>query len=100
MTLSQHDDEHLFKYCQVIGIFHVDVIHNVEGAAQHPVLKEVLWVHQFRCDKSYRAGFKQKHLHRLKFLPSNDDSNFVFLDPDEVIHASHLILLWGHRGIS
>ena len=67
------------------------MIHNVEGAAQHPVLKEVLWVHQFRRDKSYRAGFKQKHLHHLEFLPSNVDSNFGFLDPDEVINASHLI---------
>ena len=75
----------------VIGIFHVDVIHNVEGAAQHPVSKEVLWVCWFRHDKSYRVGFKQKHLHRLEFLPSNDDSNFGFLDPDEVIRTSHLI---------
>ena len=91
MTLSWHDDEHLFEYCRVIGIFHIDVIHNVEGAAQHPVLKEVLWVHWFRHDKSYQVGFKQKHLHHLEFLPSNDDSKFGFLDPDEVIHASHLI---------
>ena len=53
MTLSQHDDDHPFEYCRVIGIFHVDVIHNVEGAAQHPVSKEVLWVCRFRCDKSY-----------------------------------------------
>ena len=64
---------------------------HVEGAVQHPVSKEVLWVRRFRHDKSYRAGFKQKHLHHVEFLPSNDDSNFGFLDPDEVIHASHLI---------
>ena len=29
--------------------------------------------------------------HRLEFLPSNDDSAFGFLDPDEVIRACHLI---------
>jgi hypothetical protein len=91
MSLSRHDDEHPFEYCRVIGIFHVDVIHNVEGSTQHPVSKEVLWVRRFRRDKSYRAGFKQKRLHRLEFLPSNDDSAFGFLDPDEVIRASHLI---------
>jgi hypothetical protein len=51
----------------------------------------VLWVRRFRHDKSYRAGFKQKCLHRLEFVPSNDDSAFGFLDPDEVIRASHLI---------
>ena len=59
MTLSRHDDDHPFKYARVIGIFHVDVIHGVEGATQHPVSKEVLWVRRFRRDESYRAGFKQ-----------------------------------------
>ena len=91
MTLSRHDDDHPFEYARVIGIFHVDVIHGVEGATQHPVSKEVLWVRRFRCDESYRAGFKQKRLHRLEFLSSADDSAFGFLDPDEVIRASHLI---------
>ena len=67
------------------------MIHKVEGAAQHPVSKEVLWVCRFRCDKSYQAGFKQRHLHRLEFLSSDDNSNFGFLDPDELIRASHLI---------
>jgi hypothetical protein len=91
MTLSRHDDDHPFEYARVIGIFHVDVIHGVEGATQHPVSKEVLWVRWFRRDKSYRAGFKQKRLHRLEFISSADDSAFGFLDPDEVIRASHLI---------
>jgi hypothetical protein len=67
------------------------VIHGVEGATQHPVSKEVLWVRRFRRDKSYRAGFMQKRLHRLEFLSSGNDSAFGFLDPDEVIRASHLI---------
>ena len=93
MTLSRHDDDddHPFEYARVIGIFHVDVIHGVEGATQHPVSKEVLWVRRFRRDKSYRAGFKPKRLHRLEFLSSADAFAFGFLDPDEVIRASHLI---------
>ena len=57
----------------------------------------MLWVHRFRRDKSYRAGFKQKCLHHLEFLPSNDDSAFGFLDPDEVICASHLIPAFCYR---
>jgi hypothetical protein len=99
MMLSRHDDNHAFEYARVIGIFHVDVIHNVEGGvAQHPVSKELLWVRRFRRDKSYRAGFKQKRLHRLEFLPSDDDSAFGFLDPDEVIRASHLIPAFRYGG--
>jgi hypothetical protein len=91
MTLSRHDDDHPFEYARVIGIFHVDVIHNVEGATQNPVSKEVLWVRWFRRDKSYLAGFQKKGLHRLEFLSSAEDCAFGFLDPDEVIRASHLI---------
>ena len=39
----------------------------------------------------WQAGFKQKRLHRLEFISSTDDSAFGFMDPDEVIRASHLI---------
>jgi len=96
MTLSRHDNDHPFEYARVIGIFHVDVIHGVEGATQHPISKEVLWVRRFRRDRSYRAGFQQKRLHRLEFISSRDDSAFGFLDPDEVIRASHLIPAFSH----
>ncbi|KAF9472386.1 hypothetical protein BDN70DRAFT_900592 [Pholiota conissans] len=92
MILSRNNDGHPFEYGRVISVFHVEVIHNVEGAGPSiPVSKEVLWVHWFKRDASYRAGFKQKRLHRLEFLPSNNPAAFGFLDPDEVIRAVHLI---------
>lgn len=94
MVLSRNDDDHPFEYGRVIGIFHMDVkLNGGEGweGTQNPVSKEVLWVRWFKRDRSYRAGFKQKRLHRLEFLPSTDDAAFGFLDPDEVIRGSHLI---------
>ncbi|KAJ7151509.1 hypothetical protein C8R46DRAFT_1229045 [Mycena filopes] len=92
MTLApEGDTSHPFSYRRIIGIFHVEVLHNVPGASRVPELVEVLWVRNFRVDKSYRAGFKAKRLHRLEFLPEGDPNAFSFLHPDEVIRGAHLI---------
>jgi len=98
MTLSRRDPDHPFEYGRVIGVFHVDVIHNKEGASKAPVSKEVLWVRWFRRDHTFAAGFKKKRLHRLEFYPSDDPLAFGFLDPDEVIRAAHLIPAFRYGG--
>lgn len=86
MTLGPEDDSsHPFAYARIIGIFHVDVIHNVPGATSTPTSLEVLWVRRFQRDTSYRAGFTRKRLHRLQFFPERDPIAFGFLNPDEVI---------------
>ncbi|KAK7064901.1 hypothetical protein R3P38DRAFT_3302318 [Favolaschia claudopus] len=97
MTLGPEDDtSHPFSYCRVLGIFHVDVVHNVTGASKVPTTVEVLWVRRFRRDTSYRAGFKAKRLHRLQFLPGDSPDAFGFLNPDEVIRGVHLIPAFAH----
>ncbi|KAG5638429.1 hypothetical protein H0H81_012646 [Sphagnurus paluster] len=97
MTLAAEEDlDHPFRYAQVIGIFHVDVILNAPGQSQTPVSKEVLWVRWFKYDKSYRAGFQQRRLHCIHFTPSEEPDAFGFLDPDEVIRGAHLIPAFQH----
>ncbi|KAJ7909336.1 hypothetical protein B0H13DRAFT_2330506 [Mycena leptocephala] len=92
MTLAPvGDTSHPFAYARIVGIFHVEVVHNVPGASQVPKLIEVLWIRNFRIDTSFRAGFKAKRLYHLEFLPAEDPNAFSFLDPDEVIRGSHLI---------
>lgn len=93
MILSRDDEDHPFEYVCVISIFHVDVVHNVEGLGPlpPPTSKEVLWVRWFKRDTSYKAGFERKWLHKIQFLPLDDPATFGFLDPDEVIRAAHLI---------
>ncbi|KAJ7503571.1 hypothetical protein B0H11DRAFT_1710596, partial [Mycena galericulata] len=92
MTLSPEDDtSHPFSYARILGVFHVDVVHNIPGASPVPTSIEVLWVRNFRRDTSFRAGFKAKRLHRLEFLPGTHPDAFGFLNPDEVIRGAHLI---------
>ena len=51
---------------------------------------------EFRIDKSFRAGFKAKRLHRLEFMPMDDPNAVSFLNRDEVIRGSHLIPEFHH----
>lgn len=85
------DSAHPFDYARIVGIFHVDIVHNVPGASATPVSKEVLWVRWFRHDSRYQAGFKRKRLHRVRFVSATDPNAFGFLNPDEVIRGAHLI---------
>ena len=88
MTLSQ-DGEHLYTYAQVLSMFKLDVLHGPTMADE--VRMDVLWVHWFKIDKSYRAGWKAKWLYQLKYVPPLNNSASSFLDPDNIIHGSHVI---------
>jgi hypothetical protein len=96
MLAPEGDTSHPFSYARIIGIFHVDVVHNVPGATTVPTSIEVLWIRRFRRDTTFRAGFKAKCLHRLQFLPTDDPNAFGFLSPDEVIRGAHLIPAFHH----
>ncbi|KAJ7883868.1 hypothetical protein B0H14DRAFT_3857221 [Mycena olivaceomarginata] len=97
MTLAPEDDtSHPFSYFRILGVFHVDVVHNIPDATKFPTSIEVLWVRRLRRDTTYRAGFKAKRLHRLQFVPGDDPTAFGFLNPDEVIRGVHLIPAFAH----
>ncbi|KAJ7805433.1 hypothetical protein B0H13DRAFT_2387735 [Mycena leptocephala] len=35
-----------------------------------------LWVRRFRLDRTFKGGFKRKHLHRIEFLPESDPTAY------------------------
>lgn len=85
-----------FAYAQIIGIFHADVVDNTAGPDTKPEPMQFLWVRRYRIDKTFRAGFKRKRLHRLSFLPDTDPNAFGFLNPDEVIRGAHIVPAFAH----
>jgi hypothetical protein len=98
MTLAPEDahGDHPFSYARILGVFHCDVVHNNNGTLTTPVPVNFLWVRRFRLDRSFKGGFKRKRLHRIEFLPDSDPDAYGFVDPDEVIRASHLIPAFAH----
>lgn len=105
MLARETDDEesleplHPFEYARIIGIFHVDIIHQAPGENMPTTtLLEIVWVRRFRLDTRYSAGFKKRRLHRLEFLPSSDPDAFGFVHPDEIIRGAHLIPAFHYGG--
>ena len=88
---------HPYWYARVVGIFHVDIIHNGSPNAQRI---DFLWVRSFARDISFNAGWTAQRLHRVGFFNANDESEsasaFGFLDPSVVIRSVHMIPAFAH----
>ena len=99
MVLSREDEEdpnkkHPYWYARVIGIFHAQVRHvGPTSKSSEPQKMEFLWVRWFGRDLHHRAGWKAKRLHRVGF---DEQEQFGFLDPSEVIRGAHLIPAFAH----
>lgn len=103
MVLSCEDEEdmdkqHPYWYARVIGIFHANVQHRdarvgPASRCSEPQKMEFLWVRWFGRDLHHRAGWKAKRLHRIGF---DEQDQFGFLDPNDVIRGVHLIPAFAH----
>jgi len=97
-----HEDEgehrgHPYWYGRILNIFHTFVIHR-GSANEAPQQIDLLWVRWFGRDLLHSAGWKAKRLHRIGFIPADNDGAFGFLDPQNVVRAIHLIpaFAYGH----
>jgi hypothetical protein len=104
MLLSHEDpneeiDAHPYWYARVVGIFHVDIIHNgPKSTSPERQRIDFLWVRWFGQDVSFKAGWTAQRLHRVGFLNANSvgSSAFGFLDPSMVIRSVHVIPVFAH----
>lgn len=94
MYASDTSSPHQYLYTRIIGIFHVNVYRtgaDICGADDtEPIKLSVLWVRWFDLDARAPGGFKRCRLHRLKWA-ATDDEPYGFIDPEDVLRASHLI---------
>ncbi|KAL1697711.1 hypothetical protein EV121DRAFT_219134 [Schizophyllum commune] len=91
-VLSRNDDTHPFWYARVLGIFHVNVLdESGPSPCRAPVSVPILWVRWYNFDNAHRSGWAERRLHRIGFVPGNGADAFNFINPAEVVRASHLI---------
>ena len=94
MVLSHEDDPqaHPYWYAQVLGIFHLRVLHLNPSAMNRSVQHmEVLWIQWFGLVPGHQFGSEMARLPKIGFVPDTDPLAFGFLDPSLVIRATHLI---------
>ncbi|KAK0473838.1 hypothetical protein EDD18DRAFT_1091597, partial [Armillaria luteobubalina] len=98
---SSDDQSHSYLYARVIGIFHVIVqlVGTWNSSSKNNSAKkmEFLWVHWYSFDTAISSGFKARCLPCLGFLSEDDPEAFGFIDPRDVICASHIVLAY-HYG--
>ncbi|KAF7973294.1 hypothetical protein HWV62_15675 [Athelia sp. TMB] len=94
MVLSVDEDKaaHPYHYARIIGVFHVNVMYTgtipVDFRAR-PL--EFLWVRWFERVDNGPCGWTNSTLDRLQFPPMTHESSFSFLDPADVLQASHIV---------
>lgn len=88
-----NSDTHSYAYARVIGIYHVNVIYAGARRADYtPHRMEFLWVRWYEHDTSAATGgWASNKLDRLRFPPMSRDDAFGFLDPTDVLRATHII---------
>lgn len=94
MVLSDESDSttsHPFKYAQVLGIYHTNVVYVGPGMVDYqPRRMEFLWVRWYEST-GMRAGWRNHRLDRIRFPPMSTDDAFGFVDPTDVLRACHII---------
>ena len=97
MVLSDSDDEndsatgHHFKYAQVLGIYHVNVIYVGPGMIDYqPHRMEYLWVRWYQST-GVQTGWDSRKLDRIRFFPMSSADAFGFVNPADVLRACHLV---------
>ncbi|VDC05387.1 unnamed protein product [Peniophora sp. CBMAI 1063] len=90
---------HPYMYAQVIAIFHLRATyHGDKPASKKEELYNVLWVRWMMLDPAHKGGFRAKRLYRVGFVPygNPDVEPFGFIDPADVLRASHMIPAFAH----
>lgn len=95
MLLSGSDgNNHPFSYARVLGIFHANIIYSGPGSKDFRSRRiEFLWVRWFEVMQncSTAVGWDHCHLDTVRFLPMANEDAFGFVDPSDVLRASHII---------
>jgi hypothetical protein len=84
-------DSHPYCYARVLGIYHANVIYSGPESQDYLARRlEFLWVRWLEpVDKP--AGWGHCRLDKIKFVPITRYDAFGFVDPADVLRASHII---------
>ncbi|KAL0058360.1 hypothetical protein AAF712_014964 [Marasmius tenuissimus] len=92
MLTGNPSDPHPYLYARVIVIYHANVLYLGEDPTYRRTWRiEFLFVHWLQFDESHQWGWKAKRLPHVHFLNAEDPESFGFVDPAQVIRASHMI---------
>jgi hypothetical protein len=83
-------------YARVIGIYHANIIYIGEGNIDYqPHRLEFVWVRWYRVSKrNTTSSWRSRRLDRLEFLPINHEKAFGFINPSDILRATHIVPIY------
>ena len=99
LPLQSCDDlglEHPFICARTLGVYHANIIHKVTtmGFCNYtPKRMEFLFIHWFSYQGSANVQWANLKLDPLKFMSIHSEDTFSFVDPADILRASHLTLV-------
>ncbi|KAJ3825959.1 hypothetical protein F5880DRAFT_1610641 [Lentinula raphanica] len=93
IVLAPEGSAHPFMYGRVIGVFHLNARVRATPLIDAVPMQRVyfLWVRWFQYDTGFKAGWKHKRLHQIRFHLGEDRAAFGFVHPTQIVRAAHLI---------
>jgi hypothetical protein len=91
------DTSHPFWYARVLGIYHVNVVYTGPGMIDYAARRlDFLWVRWFRYIGASSVDWRDYSLDSIAFPAMASEHSFGFLDPNDVLRASHVIPAFVH----
>ena len=98
MLLAQNDGSgsatsHPFCYARVLGIYHANIILTGPESSDYQSRRlEFLWVRWLELlEIAPAAGFEDCSLDKGRFVPTDLEDAFGFVDPADVLRSCHLV---------
>ena len=92
LNIRPTNEVEFFKYAQVLGTFHANIIYVGPGSVGHQSQRiEFLWVWWYDVIGAGTTGWPHSRLDWLCFAPITQNSTFSFVDLSDVIRGCHIL---------
>ena len=91
LTTTKDDQDHPFLYACVLGIYHTNIVYTGDNSKNYKARQfEFLWVRWYQY-QGPNVWWSDSKLDLVSFPPITSEGAFGFVDPDNVLHACHMI---------
>ena len=92
LSNDEDDESHPFRYARVLGVYHINVVYTGPGMLDYLARRlDFLWVRWFKYYDTSSVEWADYRLDKLHFPPITSDGAFGFVDPKDVLRATHII---------
>ena len=91
LATTEDNQDHPFLYAHVLSIYHANIVYTGDNSKNYEVRWfEFLWVRWYQYEGP-NVQWRNSKLDLVSFPPITTKGTFGFIDPNNVLHACHII---------